>query len=360
MEILDVVDAWGVPTGETVEREKAHALGYRHRTAHVWLIRNMDTASEILLQKRSDHKDSHPGCYDISSAGHIPAGVDYTDSAVRELKEELGVDITPEKLIFCGQCYDRHESIFYGKPFIDDQVSNVYLVICPDEWDEASFKLQAEEVSAVLWMDFEACRTAVGNGSMKHCIRLNELEILREKIRELNRFYETQKSSDAAPVCAACAGHCCRSLGCMLSSADLLHFLGRSTSSRENVLAVLQREPLAIDRFADGRGYFYYLRMRHKYFTFIGVDAMGECAALSENGCTLSYDKRPYGGRMLEAMPDRHCVQHYTREELMGDWMPYQNILRSIWEEYEPKFEADGTFDACEERYQEYLRGRKQ
>ena len=103
MEILDIVDENGFPTGETVERKKAHTLGIRHRTSHVWIARIKDGKLQVLLQKRSDQKDSYPGCYDISSAGHIPAGVDFIPSALRELKEELGVDAAPEQLHLCGQ-----------------------------------------------------------------------------------------------------------------------------------------------------------------------------------------------------------------------------------------------------------------
>ena len=354
MELLDVVDEWGNPTGESVERERAHALGYRHRTAHVWLIKNGEHAPEILLQKRSDRKDSFPGCYDISSAGHIPAGAGFLPSAVRELQEELGIRAREEDLIYCGQCCDRYERNFYGFPFIDDQVSNVYILLCPSDWTEESFSLQTEEVSEVCWMDFEQCRQAVGENTISHCIRLNELEMIREKLRELNGYYLQHEAKDAAPVCGDCKGHCCSTLGCMLSSADLLHLLGRSTADREHMLGLLKERPIAIDRFADPRGYFYYLRMRHKCFTFIGVDAMGECMALSESGCTLPFEKRPYGGRMLEAMPDRRCVQHYTCAEMITDWLPYQSVLSSIWQEYEKQFEEDGTFDACEEAWKQY------
>ena len=91
MELFDVVDGQGRPTGATVSREQAHREGVRHRTAHVWILRKKDGKTQILLQKRSENKDSHPGCYDISSAGHIPAGQEFVPSALRELKEELGV-----------------------------------------------------------------------------------------------------------------------------------------------------------------------------------------------------------------------------------------------------------------------------
>lgn len=66
MEILDVVDETGAPTGETVERTEAHREGVRHRTSHVWIARNRNGRIQLLLQKRCMQKDSFPGCYDIS------------------------------------------------------------------------------------------------------------------------------------------------------------------------------------------------------------------------------------------------------------------------------------------------------
>ena len=97
MEYLDVVDEFGNPTGEIVERQKAHREGIRHRTSHVWIIREYN-GIEVLLQKRSENKDSYPGCYDISSAGHLIAGSEYKESALRELKEELGISAKIDEL----------------------------------------------------------------------------------------------------------------------------------------------------------------------------------------------------------------------------------------------------------------------
>lgn len=90
MEILDICDELGNPTGKTVEREIAHQQGILHRTAHVWILRKKKIKYKYYYKKKWT-KDSFPGCYDISSAGHIPAGDNYGQSAVRELKEELGI-----------------------------------------------------------------------------------------------------------------------------------------------------------------------------------------------------------------------------------------------------------------------------
>ncbi|MBO4679703.1 MAG: NUDIX hydrolase, partial [Lachnospiraceae bacterium] len=60
-EIFDIVDENGNPIGETVSRAKAHGAGIRHRTAHIWVVREVNGEAEVLLQKRSFNKDSFPG-----------------------------------------------------------------------------------------------------------------------------------------------------------------------------------------------------------------------------------------------------------------------------------------------------------
>lgn len=178
MEWLDIVDEDGNPTGETVERSRAHREGIRHRTAHVWLARLSEGRPQVLLQKRSQDKDSHPGMYDMSSGGHIPAGVDYLPSAIRELKEELGIDAEEEELLYCGTRRFFWQGNFHGQPFLDHQVSRVYLL-----WkDPSDFILQEEEVESVRWMDFEECVSRVKDGTLPNCIALEELEMLRERL----------------------------------------------------------------------------------------------------------------------------------------------------------------------------------
>ena len=178
MEWLDIVDENGEPTGERVSRTRAHAEGIPHRTSHVWVVRKKGGRLEVLLQKRSDNKDSFPGCYDISSAGHIPAGEDYVTSALRELKEEIGVTARPEDLVFCGRRRFEFERTFRGQDFHDNQVTNIYLLWL--DRDEDDFVLQEEEVSAVRWMEFDACIKAARENTIRHCLYEEELLMVRE------------------------------------------------------------------------------------------------------------------------------------------------------------------------------------
>ena len=177
-EYFDIVDQNGNPTGETIERNVAHANGIWHRTSHVWLLRLKDNKLQILLQKRTMSKDSFPGCYDISRAGHIPAGVNFVSSALRELQEELGITARPEELILCGDRKIITDDIFHGKPFHDRQYSRVF-VLWRDK-DESEFVLQSEEIDSVKWLDFNACLEAIRHNAIPHCIDEEELLLVHK------------------------------------------------------------------------------------------------------------------------------------------------------------------------------------
>lgn len=179
-EMLDVVDENGMPTGKTIPRKIAHSAGVPHRTSHVWLVRSRDGKTQILLQKRCEEKDSWPGCYDISSAGHIPAGVDFIPSALRELREELGVDANGEELIFCGNRRIQADGEFHGHPFHDRQYSRVFALW--RDMEEGDFRVQREEIDSVRWMELDDCLEAVKSGRIPNCIYPEELEMVKAAV----------------------------------------------------------------------------------------------------------------------------------------------------------------------------------
>ena len=180
MEYLDVVDEKGIHTGRTVERKEAHKYGILHRTAHVWLFVKGEDGIEVMLQKRSENKDSNPGCYDISSAGHIPAGDDYIPSAIREAEEELGICLLAEEFLYCGQRRIHYCETFHGEVFQDNQVSNVYAVWLKEYPDKLC--LQEKEVAEVLFVKWKDLLQMVEENSIKHCIAKEELEILEKAL----------------------------------------------------------------------------------------------------------------------------------------------------------------------------------
>lgn len=167
--------------------------------------------------------------------------------------------------------------------------------------------------------------------------------------------------------CAECKGRCCKDKGCSLSPEDLMIALKNRKEHKheelyEQTLALLTDPQglYAIDYFSRPEGTCFYLRMRHKCYTFIGVDAMGECIALTGEGCSLTEEQRPKGGRYLESRADRACIQHYGREDMCRDWEPYQEVLGAIWREYYPKMKGDGTFDRCDDAYFAWMKEQRE
>ena len=152
MELFDEIREDGSRTGVVKERGVVHEDGSLHATVHTWIVRQNDRSGyDLLLQKRSSCKDSNPGCWDISSAGHIEAGYRPLESALRELKEE-------------------------GRPFRDNELSTIYIYKKPVEISELT--LQDTEVSETIWMDYSECRRKIAEHLFEHCIYEDELDIL--------------------------------------------------------------------------------------------------------------------------------------------------------------------------------------
>ena len=185
MEYLDVCTEEGRPTGQTVSRDDAHREGVLHRTAHVWIVREKAGGYDILLQKRSMEKESFPGLYDTSSAGHIPAGEEPLPSALRELSEELGIVAEPEELIHVGTFRIQYEKEFHGQLFRDNEVTQVFVYTKPVEIERLT--LQASEVDEVRWFDLEEIWVEIHRSRKRICVPTAGLNVLRHYLHRLEQ-----------------------------------------------------------------------------------------------------------------------------------------------------------------------------
>jgi isopentenyldiphosphate isomerase len=89
-EIFDIVNERDEVIG-CAPRKEVHARGLWHRAVHVLVF---NARGEVFLQKRSMLKDTAKGKWDSSSSGHLDRGEDYDACAVRELREEIGLDLS--------------------------------------------------------------------------------------------------------------------------------------------------------------------------------------------------------------------------------------------------------------------------
>jgi isopentenyl-diphosphate delta-isomerase type 1 len=101
-EIFDIVNERDEVIGR-VPRFQVHRDGHKHRAVHVLVF---NSRGEIFLQKRSRKKDTFPGAWDSSASGHLDSGEDYDACAMRELREELGleIDAPPRRLFKIAAC----------------------------------------------------------------------------------------------------------------------------------------------------------------------------------------------------------------------------------------------------------------
>ncbi|MBQ6594843.1 MAG: aldo/keto reductase [Clostridia bacterium] len=185
MEYFDIIDENGHPTGKVISREEAHTRGVLHRTAHVWVVREEKGRTQILLQKRSLRKDSFPGLYDTSSAGHIPAGSEPLPSALRELREELGIAAEADQLDYAGAFRVRYEKEFHGRLFRDNELAWVYVLRRPVDIDQ--LVLQTTEVDKVDWFDLEEVCHEIRHSRARFCVPTGGLEVLRNYLEKARR-----------------------------------------------------------------------------------------------------------------------------------------------------------------------------
>ncbi len=180
-ELLAVLNDDGTPTGEAVSRYVAHRDGVLHGTSQIFIYRVKDGRIQILLQRRSHEKDSFPDLLDISSAGHIPFGVTPVDNAVKELKEELGIEVVPNQLQFLFLHRSEGVNTFHGQTFNDRQVSSVYIL----EYDSEDFVIQQSELSEVIWQDADITIKHIEYSDPEYCLDEWKFKEVTKSIKEI-------------------------------------------------------------------------------------------------------------------------------------------------------------------------------
>lgn len=107
MELFEIVDDDDHVIG-TAPRSECHGNpALIHRVAHVLVV---NAKGDMLLQKRSPHKDIQPGKWDTSVGGHLDLGESYHEAAVREMREELGLAGLPLTFLYKSKIRNAIES----------------------------------------------------------------------------------------------------------------------------------------------------------------------------------------------------------------------------------------------------------
>jgi 8-oxo-dGTP diphosphatase len=136
-EVWDIFDSERNHTGHTIRRGERLLPGQYHLVVHIWPQR---PDGSFLIQRRADDLDWMPGIW-ATTGGSAVQGEDSITAAIRETREELGIQLALEwlSLKFTQQRTDSFADVWIAK------IRDI---------DLSSLELE-KAVAEVKWADFE-------------------------------------------------------------------------------------------------------------------------------------------------------------------------------------------------------------
>lgn len=183
-ELIDILDDQGNRTGEARWKSEAHALGLWHLSVQVWIY---NSKGEVLLQKRAMSKEFFPGIWDLSATGHVAVSEDTFLSAVREIKEEVGLLVKEEDLEFF-EIYKFAQNI--RENLKNYEFAHVYFLRF--DGDMGELKFQEEEIDEIRFISLETFKKdLLGENTKKMYVPhydffLKVISVLQDKIFSVN------------------------------------------------------------------------------------------------------------------------------------------------------------------------------
>lgn len=136
MEIWDAYKQDGTLAGCDLIRGEAIPKGLFHLVSEI-IVKHKD--GMYLLMQRDWKKPNFPGLYEATAGGSALKGEEAYDAAVRELKEETGIEANELMQIY--KCTSK-DTIYYG-------------YICETDCDKESIAFQEGETISYLWLNKE-------------------------------------------------------------------------------------------------------------------------------------------------------------------------------------------------------------
>lgn len=176
-ELIDIFDKNNRPLNIQRMKSEAHKDELWHRGVHIWIY---NTEKGLFIQKRASDKNLHPDLWDISVAGHVSAGETPETSAVREISEEISLEINPEELeLYKIRTISKTKSGYYDKEFD-------YIYFLRYEGEISSLTLQQEEVQEIKCIPLDELEKDLGENSGKYTPRgeywFEIIRVLKEKL----------------------------------------------------------------------------------------------------------------------------------------------------------------------------------
>lgn len=153
VELWDILDSNGIRTGRVIERGQPMYSGEYHLSVHVWIH---NQKGEWLISKRSPEKKTSPNLWE-ACGGAAVAGEDSLTAALREVKEELGISLDPDKGRLLTTVVHKNQHPPGGSCMADVWV---FFHDCPIE----NVTLQPGETCDARWESADSIRAMIASG----------------------------------------------------------------------------------------------------------------------------------------------------------------------------------------------------
>lgn len=163
MELLDIYDSTGVPTGKTIIRGDKNAVLGQDEHIAVGVIFIENSKGEFLMQKTSIEK----GGEFSSTGGHITHNETPLSSIKREVEEELGINIDNEDIKELG--------------FLNYDMPLRYMFYLKKDINIDDIKVQKEEVDYVKYMTVEEINNLIDTKQITKSHGILFTEVLKRK-----------------------------------------------------------------------------------------------------------------------------------------------------------------------------------
>ncbi|MDR1694748.1 MAG: NUDIX domain-containing protein [Lactobacillaceae bacterium] len=145
MKEVDVFDATYTRHLGTAPLRQVYEEGLWHQSAHAWIFTSDE---EIIFQLRSNDIVSYPNRLGVSAGGCVDVGDTPFETIIRETQEELGLNISDEKILSVGYriCQSSNEGRIYNV------FDNLFLI--NHEAPLIEYNIQESEVGGVFAMSY--------------------------------------------------------------------------------------------------------------------------------------------------------------------------------------------------------------
>lgn len=148
-EIMDIVDLNDVVIGQATQDE-VYAKLLPHRIVHVLIF---NSKGEMAMQLRSAKKSYCPLHWVTTVGGHVQTGESYEQAALREMKEEIGVQLPME---------------FFKKDSYNDTRNLQKFLVTFKATYNGPFTINPDEVERVDFFSLEAIQEMMQEGEKFH------------------------------------------------------------------------------------------------------------------------------------------------------------------------------------------------